>query len=164
MHKTFFSANNTPSEPVKQWTGKGPMGGLCTRQCVKSKSQYRCEPGARCRGHWGHWGTLGYTDTLAADTFIHRGAGWGWGGRVHWCVALAPPKTWRGRTALRGARGRQGGAGPPGSRSTTANKKRATLTQAGNVPARGGGEWLTAARPQPAQQDRAPGERGGAVT
>lgn len=78
--------------------------------------------------------------------------------------------TWRPRRP--GAAGRRSvghgdareGAETPGSRSTTANKKRATLTQAGNVPARGGGEWPIAARPRSPQEGTVPGERGAVVT
>lgn len=42
-------------------------------RCVKAKASTGVSPG----GGAGDTGTLGYTDTLARDIFIHRGAGWG---------------------------------------------------------------------------------------
>lgn len=80
------------------------------------------------------------------------------------CQPGAPEDLARQDGARGGDTGTPGRAGTPGSRSTTANKKRATLTQAGNVPARGGGEWPTAARLRPVQEGTVPGERGGVVT
>lgn len=112
MHKfSLFSANQTLSESVSGLDGRGEVRGrqmVCALdRFVKAKASTGVSPG----GGAGDTGTLGYTDTWAGDTLIHRGAGWGMG--VHWCVALAPLKT-SGASGRRswGHGGARGGGAP----------------------------------------------------